>query len=147
MVELKIMPEKFVANGFSTVLPVGWQDRSVISLVNPATDSGFATNIVVLREQVAPDTSIEDYAREQIAAMQNGLENLQILDERATTVQNLPAYQTLQRVAANKRLLQQAQTYVLSGDTVYAITCTALIEEFDRAIPAFREVVENLDFD
>ncbi len=141
------MSEKFVANGFSTVLPDGWADRSLISFVKPPGATGFATNIVVLREEVASATNIAAYAQEQLATMRGGMPDLQILDRREATIQNLPAYQTLQRFSANNRALQQAQTYILSGETVFAVTCTALIEEFDDSIPAFREVMDNLNFD
>ncbi len=141
------MPNKFITNGFSTVLPAGWLDRSLISLVKPSPSSDFATNVVVLRDEVAPELSVEDYAREQLAAIEPQLESFELLDERPAVIQGKPAYQTLQRFMSNGRLLQQAQTYVLSGNTIFAFTCTSLVEDFNQTIPDLREIMDNLSFE
>ncbi len=141
------MDNKFTANGFSTVLPDGWADRSVITLVAGEQRQGFAANVVILREDVAASASIEDYARDQIAAVSRETADFELLDERPATIDGKPAYQTLQRFSSNGVPLQQAHTYVLRGRTVYAFICTALAQEFDRSIPAFRAVMDNLAFD
>lgn len=134
---------KFTANDFTTDLPDGWQDRSMLTLVGPADGSGFAPNVVIMREPVSPRTSIEDYAREQHALARAEIPDLEVLDERPTTVNSAPAYQRLQRFTARGRRLQQAQTYVLSDRVVFVITCTAPLDNFDSQIPAFRRVVDN----
>jgi hypothetical protein len=141
------MMNKFIANGFSTVLPENWADRSVLTLVSQEAKGGFATNIIVLRQEVSGATSVEDYAREQLNAVAADVENFELLDERPATIQGQPSYQTLQRFTANGKILQQAQTYILHNRTIFAFTCTALVREFDAAIPAFRAVMDNLTFD
>lgn len=141
------MSKKFVANQFSTVLPDGWADRSVISLVNLKTTSGFAANVVVLREEVAPHTNIEQYAQKQLAEVKAGLPDFQVIDERAATVKDLPAYQALSRFTSNGRMLQQAQTFVLKDAMIFAFTFTTAIEDFNTHIPALREIVDNLVFE
>ena len=142
------MPEKFIANKFSTVMPAGWGDRSTVSLVNlQPSPSGFAANVVVLREEVAARTSIEDYARRQIEQMSSQISDLQLLDQRPTKINGKPAFEILQRFAANNLQLQQAQTFILHDATVFAVICTAPLTEFDRMIPAFREIMQNLTFD
>ncbi len=141
------MTNKFIANGFATVLPENWVDRSVLTLVSQEAKSGFATNIVVLRQEVSGATSVEDYAREQLRAVAVNVENFELLDERPATIQGKPAYQTLQRFAANGEILQQAQTFILHKRTIFVFTCTALVREFDAAIPSFRAVMDNLAFD
>jgi hypothetical protein len=141
------MTNKFIANGFSTVLPENWADRSVLTLVSQEAKGGFATNIVVLRQEVSGATSVEDYAQGQLNAVAASVENFEILDKRPATIQGNPAYQTLQRFAANGEILQQAQTYILYNRTIFAFTCTSLVREFDAAIPAFRAVMDNLAFD
>ena len=129
------------------MLPAGWLDRSLISLVKPSGESDFAANVVVLRDEVAPDRSVADYAREQLTAIRPQLEDFELLDERPATIQGKSAYQTLQRFSSNGKLLQQAQTYILSGNTIFAFTCTALIEEFNQTIPDLREIMDNLSFE
>jgi hypothetical protein len=134
--------KKFLANDFTTVLPEGWRDRSVLTMIGPITDDGFAVNVVILREEVGPHVSVEDYAqrqRDETAAQVPGLETL---DQRATTVNGRPAYQILQRMTANGRLVQQVQTYVLSAGVIFVITGSAPEALFAQHIGAFREVVE-----
>jgi hypothetical protein len=140
------MSKKFVANGFATELPENWADRSVITLLSTIAPSGFATNVVVLREEIAAQTSIEEYAKEQIALSKQQVENFRLLDQRPVSIQGKPAYQTLQRFTANQREIQQAQTFILIHQTILAFTFTALLNEFDSSIPAFREIMDNLTF-
>lgn len=141
------MMNKFIANGFSTVLPDGWADRSVLTLVAQDAKDGFASNVVVLRQEVSGATSVEDYAQEQIRAVAASVENFDLLDERPAAIQGKSAYQTLQRFAANGEIVQQAQTFILYNRTIFVFTCTALLREFDAAIPAFRAVMDNLAFE
>lgn len=141
------MSKEFIANGFKTVMPEGWADRSVLTLISNEVAGGFASNIVILREDVSTEISVEDYAREQLYKISNELENFQILDERPSIVQGKPAYQTLFRFTSNFQTLQQAQTFVLNNQTILAFTCTARLEDFDKNIPPFREVLDNLNFD
>lgn len=133
---------KFVANGWTTELPPGWDDRSVITLVGPTDASGFAVNVVVTREQVGYATSVEDYAYEQSAAMYGEVEGYEVLDERSTTVDGAPAVQRLHRFDIEGAELQQVQTFVLGDGVVFVITGTATVADFDHNIEAFRGVVE-----
>ncbi|MET0753974.1 MAG: DcrB-related protein, partial [Pyrinomonadaceae bacterium] len=95
-------PEKFTANGWTAVLPDGWEDRSMITLVGETGASGFAANIVVTRQKIDSETSLEDYAAIQGDMMRNEVGNLQILDERAIEINGAPAFQRLQRFLVNE---------------------------------------------
>ena len=133
---------KFTANGWTTELPAGWDDRSMITLVGPTDASGFATNIVVTREQVGYATSVEDYAYQQSAAMHGEVEGYEVLDERSTTVDGAPAVQRLHRFEVEGAELQQVQTFVLGDKVMFVITGTATVAAFDANVQAFRGVVE-----
>ena len=138
---------KFVAHGWTTEMPAGWQDRSMVTLVRPSPDGrSFAPNVVVLRQAVAPRTSIEDFARAQRAAAVAEIPDLQILDERPATVGGAPAYQRLQRFTAQGQQLQQAQTYILRDATVFVVTCTATLAQFNDQIADFRRIVDGFRF-
>lgn len=134
---------KFVANGFVTELPQGWQDRSMITMVNLADTEGFAPNIIIMRQQISPQTSIEDYAHEQRLATAAEIPDLEVIDERAAVVGGAPAFQRLQRFVAQGQTLQQAQTFVLGDREVFVLTCTATLEKFNDNIAHFRRVVDN----
>lgn len=136
--------ENFTANGWNSILPAGWSDRSMITLIGGTGASGVAANIVVTREETnASPVSIEDYAEMQKQAMTAEIPHLQILDERPTTVNNAPAFQRLQRFEIENTVIQQAQTFILAKDAVYVITGTAAIEDFNGIIAAVREFTEN----
>lgn len=134
---------KFTANDWESVLPGGWADRSMITLVGATGASGIAANIVVTREEIGGQISVEDYAEAQKQAMAAEIELLEILDERPTTLNGAAAFQRLQRFQIEDLIVQQAQTFVLSGDSVFVITGTASIEDFDGIIDAVREFTEN----
>ena len=137
--------EKLVANGWAADLPANWEDRSLITLVgeiDSATD--FAANIIVTRQKAEAGTNIADYARLQAEMMRQEVLTLQILDERAVTLDNLPAFQRLQRFAVDGgQIIQQVQTFVLTRNTIFTITGTAALAAFDRSIPAFKQFVES----
>lgn len=139
--------DKFTANGWTANLPAGWEDRSMITLVGETDASGFVANIVVTRQRIEARTTVEQFAGLQADLMKNEVEELQVLDERAVPIKGLPGYQRLQRFAAGGLLVQQVQTYILSGETVFAITGTATVEAFDRSIPAFKEFVETFQIE
>jgi len=135
---------KFNANDWESVLPGGWADRSMITLVGATGASGIAANIVVTREQIDGFMSVEDYAETQKQAMAAEIEQLEILDERPTSLNGAAAFQRLQRFQIEDLIVQQAQTFVLSGDgSVFVITGTAAVEDFNSIIDAVREFTEN----
>ena len=134
---------RLIGNGFVTEVPSGWQDRSMMTLVGPTSATGFAANVVVVREQVGPRRSIEDYATSQRRAMETQIDGLEILDERPARINGAAAYQRLQRFTAQGHAVQQAQTFILFDGIVFSVTCTASVEDFDKHLDAFRRVVES----
>ena len=135
--------KNFTANEWKSVLPGGWADRSMITLVGDTGAAGIAANIVVTREDVDGQTSIEDYAEEQKELMRQEIEQIEILDERSATINNVPAFQRLQRFEVEDLYVQQAQTFILGKNSVFVITGTAAVEDFDGIINAVREFTDN----
>ncbi len=134
---------KFTANKWKSVLPDGWADRSMITLVGATGAAGIAANVVVTRDDVDGQTSIEDYAETQKQLMMQEIERAEILDERATTVNDMPAFQRLQRFQIEDLYIQQAQTFILGGGSVFVITGTAAVEDFNEITGAIKEFTEN----
>lgn len=134
---------KFTANDFTTALPAEWEDRTMVTLFAPFAPGSFASNVVITRHGAATGANIEDFAQEQIRLLQSSLPGFELLDQRLTMVNDYPAYQLLQRFQSEHGVLQQVQAFLLCGTKIFVITGTARIEEFDRNIAAFREVVEN----
>ena len=137
---------KTIANGFAADLPDGWEDRTMMTLVGPTGPGGFAPNVVVTRERLPPGTRIEDYAQAQLKGASIELPGLQVLDEKATKLDGLPAIQRVQRFAAGARQIQQSQTFALGPDRAMVVTCSAQREDFERCPPAFEKVLGTLRF-
>ncbi|MCU0238664.1 MAG: DUF1795 domain-containing protein [Pyrinomonadaceae bacterium] len=136
---------KLTNNGWFGTLPTGWEDRSMITLTGPIDENGFMANIVVTRDKIEPSMSIEEYAQLQREAMDNEIPNVEVLDERPTTLNNRPAFQRLQKFSLEDQTIQQVQTFVLGKETVFAITGTSSIETFNDSIKAFKEFTESFE--
>lgn len=134
---------KFTANDWNSVLPAGWSDRSMITLIGTTGASGIAANIVVTRQEIDRQTSIEDYAEAQKHMTLKEIERVEILDERPTTVNGAPGFQRLQKLEAENLRVQQAQTFILGDGVVFVITGTAALEDFNLITGAVREFTEN----
>ena len=140
---LKESTMRLIGNGFATEVPAGWQDRSMVTLIGPTSATGFAANVVVVREDIGPRRSVEEYASRQRQAMESQIDGLEILDERPARINGAAAYQRLQRFASQGHRVQQAQTFILADGIVFAVTCTASLEDFDKHLDAFRRVVDS----
>jgi len=134
---------RVIGNGFVTEVAAGWEDRSLITLVGPTSATGFAANIVVMREQVGPRRSIEDYAGRQRRAMEAQIDGLEVLDERPTRINGAAAFQRLQRFSTQGQRVQQAQTFILADGIVFAVTCTASLDDFNKHLDCFRRAVDS----
>jgi len=75
--------------------------------------------------------------------MMQEIQHVEILDERPTTVNGAPAFQRLQKFEAENFQVQQAQTFVLGAGSVFVITGTAALEDFNKITGAVREFTEN----
>lgn len=136
---------KITHNEFSTALPEGWDDRTMITLVAPVDPKEFATNIVITRHFVESNQSLEGFVDEQTKLLQSALPTFEILDYRVNEVKGFPACQQLQRFQTENGMLQQVQTFILANQMIYAITGTAAVARFNENLDAFRVVVENLE--
>lgn len=137
------MAEAFTANGWSSVLPDGWRDGSMITLVGPTGPSGFAANIVVTRDPRNGAGSVEEFADEQKQAMQVEVGPVEILDERPLQLNGSSAFQRLHRFSIEGLAIQQVQTFLSSNDAFFVITGTASVDEFNDMIASVREFTEN----
>lgn len=135
---------KITHNEFASEFPDDWQDRTMLTLIAPFKPGQFAANIIVVQHDVGASESVEDFARAQLELLQNSLPEFDLLDFQTARVAGCAAVQQLHRFAAEQGVLQQVQTFVLHNQKVYAVTGTARVEEFNRHIAAFRQVIEKL---
>jgi len=139
---------KFIANGFQSEAPTGWDDRSTITLVGPTTH-GIASNIVVTRMPLPDGTTVTDFAANQLDALAREVVDLQIEDERNTERHGRPLVQRLHQFSSGDQNIKQVQTYLVhayqTGTVGLVITGTSSPQGFDSAMPAFKQFVDAFD--
>lgn len=139
---------KFIANGFQSEAPAGWDDRSTITLVGPTTH-GIASNIVVTRMPLSNGTTVADFAANQLEALAQEVVDLQIEDERKTERNGRPLVQRLHQFSSGEQTVKQVQTYLVhayqTGTVGLVITGTSSPQGFDLAMPAFKQFVDAFD--
>lgn len=133
----------FQGGNYALEVPNDWQDRSIITFVATVAPNEFAPNVVVTREPIDPEASVEDYAARQFAVTQAEVQGLSIVEQTNTTVGGKPAVQIVQKIEAHGLVLQQLQTFVLGNEEIYIITCTATGASFQRHLPQFKKTVES----
>lgn len=134
---------QYQSNKFALEIPDDWQDRSIISFSATVAPNEFAPNVVITREIIDAETSIEDYTHRQFDITQAEVQGLHIVDHRQTTLGGRAAVQVVQKISAHGLTLQQLQTFILGDEEIYIITCTATASSFDQYLPRFQKIAQT----
>ena len=134
---------RYQANNFTIETPDDWQDRSIITFVALSSPNEFAPNIVITREAVDIEMSVEEYAYRQFDIAQKEVAGLKILEQKNTTLSGRPVVEIIQRLSAHGLNLQQLQTFVLMDAEICVITCTATVGNFNQYLPRFRNILDS----
>lgn len=135
---------QYKTGNFTLDIPDDWQDRSILSFVATVSPNEFAPNVVITKEFVDAETSVEDYANKQFAVTQSEVEGLQIVDQQNITVGSEPAVQIVQKISAHGLNLQQLQTFILSDNVIFIITCTATAAAFSQHLVRFQKIAQSI---
>ena len=131
------------ANDFTIETPEEWEDRSIITFAAPSQIGEFALNLVITREAVDLEMSVEEYAYRQFDIAQQEVAGLQIVSQENTTLDGRPAVEIVQRLSAHGLNLQQLQTFILLQAEICIITCTATVGSFNQFLPRFRKILDS----
>lgn len=134
---------QFHGNNFTLDVPDDWQDRSIISFVAKVAPGEFAPNVVVTKEAVDPDASVEDYANRQFTVTQAEVQGLSVIEQHNITIGGKPAVQIVQKIAAHGLTLHQLQTFVLADEEIYIVTCTSSAANFAQHLPRFKKIIQS----
>jgi len=126
----------------SLELPDGWVDRTVLTYVGPDAGGG-SPSLVVTRDELPDDVTLGRYAAMQDAAVRAGLEGVDLIDERETTVGGHQAVRHTYVWSLDDRTMRQRVWSLLAGGVGYAITATAPEDEFDDLRPVFARAVAS----
>jgi hypothetical protein len=111
-------------------LPPGWTDRTVLTYVGPDTGSG-SPSLVVSRDQLADGVSLARYAAMQDAAIRAGIEGVELVEDRETTVAGHPAIRHTYRWSYGEQSMRQRLWCLVAEGSGYAIVASAADAEFD----------------
>lgn len=134
---------QYQSNRFALEIPDDWQDRSIVSFSATVAPNEFAPNVVVTREIIDAETSIEEYTHQQFDITQAEVQGLKIIDRRQTSIGGRAAVQIIQKISAHGLTLQQLQTFILGEEEIYIITCTATESSFEQFLPRFQKIAQT----
>ena len=133
----------YQAIDFTIETPDEWEDRSIITFAAPSQIGEFAPNLVITRETVDVEMSVEEYAYRQFDIAQKEVAGLQIVSQENTNLSGKPAVEIVQRLSAHGLNLQQLQTFILLPAEICVITCTATVGSFNQFLPQFRKILDS----
>ncbi|MGI8786265.1 MAG: DcrB-related protein [Pyrinomonadaceae bacterium] len=135
---------QFQGSDYTLEVPDDWQDRSIISFVATVAPSEFAPNVVITKETVDAEMSVEDYANRQFSVTQAEVQGLTVVEQQNITINGRPVVQIVQKISAHGLNLQQLQTFVLANEEIYIVTCTATAASFQQHLPRFKKIAQSL---
>jgi hypothetical protein len=130
--------------GFAVPLPEGWQDRTVLTLVEPAPGAEGSASIVVTRDQLPPGTSPDAYAgmHEAVLRAEAG-SRLERLECDQVSVAGRPATVRSYRWALGEEVLRQRIWCIAADGVGLCITASAPEARFEQLAPAFATAVDG----
>lgn len=124
-------------------LPDGWADRTVLTYVGPDRGSG-SPSIVLTRDALDAGVSLGRYAAMQDAAIRAGIEGVELLEERETTLAGKPALRHTYRWTLEGRIMRQRLWCVLEDGGGVALIASAADSEFDGLRSVFAAAAASL---
>ena len=124
-------------------LPEGWVDRTVLTYVGPDRGAG-SPSIVVTHEELSGDVSLARYAAMQDAAVRAGLEGVDRLDDRETTVAGRPAVCQTYRWTLDGRTMRQRLWCLVERESGVTVVASAADAEFDGLRPVFSAALASI---
>ena len=138
----------FTHNDFSIGLPDRWIDTSIIAIAGPP-DRGFSPSITITRERLEFQLNIEEYAANQLAALEDqlGENDYEVVEEGEMQLNFSAAYSRIHTFDVSDEIrAKQMQIYVIKGNEAITITCTSTDEGFKNSKMLFLEAVRQFQW-
>jgi hypothetical protein len=126
-------------------LPQHWVDRTVLTYVGPDSGSG-SPSIVVTRDELGAGVSLGRYAAMQDGAVRAGIDGVELVDDRETTVAGRPAVSRTYRWTYGERSMRQRMWCLVEDGAGYAVVATAADEEFDGLRAVWAQTLASISF-
>jgi hypothetical protein len=134
-------------DAYQLSLPVGWSDRTAVTIVAPAAPDGSVPNLVITREALCDGMGLAGYADGHANLMRDQVDAFELL---SNGWEELDGQRALVRIVrfqvADSAPLVQLQAFLVRDGLGYVFCGTASETAFADAERAFREVLDGVRF-
>jgi hypothetical protein len=135
-----------VADELAFQLPDEWSVTTVVS-PPPSKDDAFASNLVVTRDRLRPNETMQTYIDRQLVDLAKRLKRFVLRGRRDVMVGGLPAHEISCSWQGNQGPIEQRLTVVPRGETrVVTFTASAAKNRAEAVLPVFEDVLKTLSF-
>ena len=138
-------------------VPSDWDDRSVVVYAAPPTpEQNFVPNVVLARDALEADETVEQYAEKQLGSLMESSEDFTLVSRSQRMVGDAPAVEIRFDCAGDDGTMLH-QRMLLVGDrggrgaggsprgaTVFTLTASMPLEEKDRFRPLFDRIFASV---
>lgn len=135
---------------FSIGLPEGWQDMTEVFLQGPpASEEDIGPNIIVLKEELETEQSVEDFAYEQLEGLMEIIEakGLEAFDEEIIKIAGQDAFQRIYSFPFSEATFTQMQVYLIRENIAYIIIFTTARDQFSKDLPILKKALGHFKFE
>jgi hypothetical protein len=126
----------------SVELPGGWFDRTVLTYVGPDNGSG-SPSLVVSRDELGDGVSLARYAAMQDGALRAGVDGVELVENKETTLGGHPAIRHTYRWSYGERTMRQRVWCIVNGNVGHSIVASASEEEFEALRPVWARALAS----
>ena len=132
--------ERAGTDAFTLLVPEGWRDRTVVTLVGGEAGS-YAANIVVTTEALCDHMGLGAFSSGWVARLSEEVPVSELRPLEHLSIDDRPAHIRVVGWGAAGLRLTQIAALLVDDETAYAIVGTATDWTFTELEPRFREVV------
>ncbi|MGA0121998.1 MAG: DcrB-related protein [Gaiellales bacterium] len=142
--DLTGQPARVAAGAVSVPLPPGWEDRTVPTIVGPAS-SGAQPNVVVTRETLCNSMGLGGFSTGWVQKLADQVPVLETRPVEHIAISGHPGHLRCVEWEAAGLRLRQLVGLTTVGPDAYAIVCTVHSSDFDELEPTLRALIEGVE--
>lgn len=157
---------KIALGEFQFGLPENWQEQAMITLTLPSADKNIRPNVIVTKEYLPQETSLEDYyAKVKESIEKRGVESFTVHEEDDIELDGLPAKMIVCSwdLSAMKRMMgaegekqlphvkegqvvKQVQVSSVYGPVAINVTASFPDDQFEVYFQPFQDFIQSFEF-
>jgi len=129
-------------------VPRHWEDRTMVAFAAPPRPGQTtAPNVVMTRDQLAPEDTLESYADKQLAELSKRLERFVLIEKKERTLGGQPGVELhFTWVGQNGELTQRLAMALGRRRTLFCWSATSAKVDADQMNPLFERILATVRF-